>query len=73
MDSPKESDFALLGAVLKSVLLGTFVTIDKSTPAERTDIKVNNHLYIKVSVRFKGDSSTLKKQAEFFTLHKISF
>ena len=47
MDSLKESDFALLGAVLKSVLLGTFVTIDKSTPAERTDIKAYRHLSIK--------------------------
>ena len=43
------------------------------TPAERTDMKVHNHLYMKVSVGFKGDSSTLKKQAEFFTLHKIGF
>ena len=52
-DSLKESDFALLGAVLKSVLLGTFVTIDKSTPAERTDIKAHSRLYMKVNVGFK--------------------
>ena len=58
MDSPKESDFALLGAVLKSVLLGTFVTIDKSTPAERTDIKAYRHLYIEVNVGLRRDSIT---------------